>query len=100
MDFYALREKEEEGDFGDFDVTQRDQNPRSKEGRKQGLRSQLTSLDPAGSEVGTRAVPPERSLLELEGNLAQNQGPVSVAQTGSSVGIPRAEGPKNSANRA
>lgn len=57
VDFYALQEKEEEGNFRDIHVTQKHQNPRSKEGRRQGLRSQLMSFDPVGSEVGARAVP-------------------------------------------
>lgn len=74
VDFYALREKDEEGHFWDIGVTQKRQNPRSKEGRRQGLRSQLMSLDPVGSEVGTRAVPPERSVSELEGMLGGPSG--------------------------
>lgn len=74
VDFYALREKEEEGHFGDIGMTQKHQNPRNKEGRRQGLRSQLMSLDPIGSEVGTRALPPERSLSELEGTLRGRAG--------------------------
>lgn len=65
VDFYALQEKEEEGNFRDIHVTQRHQNPRSKEGRRQGLRSQLMSFDLVGSEVGATAISPERSLSEL-----------------------------------
>ena len=65
VDFYALQEKEEEGNFRDIHVTQRHQNPRSKEGRRQGLRSQLMSFDLVDSEVGAMAISPERSLSEL-----------------------------------
>lgn len=52
VDFCALKEKEEERHFGDIDVTQNTRIQGAKREGGQGLRNQMISLDPTGSEIG------------------------------------------------
>lgn len=48
VDFCALKEKEEEGHFGDIDVTQNARIQGAKREGDQGLRYQMISFDPTG----------------------------------------------------
>lgn len=83
VDFCDLKEKEEEGHFGDIDVTQNIRIQGAKREGGQGLRYQMISLVPTGSEIGTtmglkETQTPQKeacqSWKETRDHLAQNKG--------------------------